>query len=97
MSATEPTLPPQAAPRNIDEEQRALATALAKHPDPHVRLLAHISERQMAFVEILTEVRNGQQAVVDSIESLTTELKRLSDRQDAIEDRYPTNGSAHVG
>ena len=64
------TNPPAAAVYDAEEEQRALTLALMTHPDPFVRLIAHISERQLTLSEI---VRIGQDSTTDSI-------KKLSDR-----------------
>lgn len=95
MSATAPkTIPPQAAVRDLDEEQRALTLALTSHPDPHVRLIAHISERQMAFVDLLSEFRDTLKSNTAAIDELTIAVKKLGTRQDQHEEQYPmTNGS----
>lgn len=102
MSATAPkTIPPQAetSTRDLDAEQRALTMALTAHADPHVRLLAHISERQMAFVEQMNDFKKtvsvGLDACAKSIEDLTTAVRETRARQDEHERKYPlSNGDA---
>jgi len=103
MSATAPkTLPPQAAVRDLVEEQRVLTQELTGHQDPHVRLLVHISERQLAFNELLLEFKRDFQDALDkntaAIEQLTTTVKERGVRQDEHERQYPlSNGdAAHV-
>lgn len=87
--------PPKAEPvRDLDAEQRKLTQALMGHEDPHVRLLAHISERQLAFVEMLGEFRQGLNANTAAVASMADSLKLLAGRQDAQEQRYPLNGQS---
>lgn len=102
MSATAPkTVPPPAATssdRNLEEEQRALTLALTSHADPHVRLIAHISERQLSFVNLLNEfrkeVREGMAAQTKAIEELTRTVNSTRERQDEHERQYPlSNGN----
>lgn len=99
MSATAPkTLPPPpAAERDLVEEQRALTLALTNHADPHIRMLAHISERQMAFVELLSGFSNTLAANTSAIEELTRIVRNHGTRQDEHERQYPLqNGSGDV-
>lgn len=97
MSAAAPkTLPPPAdeQARDLVEEQRALTLALTKHQDPHIRLLAHISERQLAFTELLSEFRKSLDKNTDAIERLSRTVEERGTRQDEHERQYPLNGSA---
>ena len=96
MSATAPkTLPPQAVARDLVEEQRVLTQELTGHPDPHVRLLVHISERQLAFNELLLEFRRALEKNTTAIEQLTTTVAERGVRQDEHEKQYPLmNGDA---
>lgn len=100
------TNPPTAAVRDVEEEQRALTTALMEHPDPFVRLIAHISERQLALSET---VRLGQAAtneavskLTDSVRDLTSEVHQLSaqvstltGRHNELESRFGGGNSHH--
>jgi len=95
-AAASKTLPPpaQTVERDLVEEQRALTLALTSHEDPHIRLLAHISERQLAFHEILSEFRISIDRNTAAIESLTKTVEDRGVRQDAHERQYPLNGDA---
>lgn len=103
MSATAPkTLPPQAAVRDLVEEQRVLTRQLTGHADPHIRLLVHISERQLAFNELLLELRTEFRTALEknttAIGQLTATVTERGVRQDEHEKQYPLeNGSvAHA-
>jgi hypothetical protein len=96
MSAASPkTLPPPAEVEpDLVAEQRALTLALTSHADPHVRLLAHISERQLAFNELLTEFKTALNKNTEAVAALTRVVEERGTRQDAHERRYPMNGDA---
>jgi hypothetical protein len=81
--------------RDLVEEQSALTRALTSHQDPHIRLLAHISERQLAMHELLSELRK----TITENTKVLAELKRTVEergvRQDEHERQYPLqNGEA---
>lgn len=96
-AAASKTLPPPAVSveRDLVEEQRALTLALTSHEDPHIRLLAHISERQLAFHELLSEFRNSLSKNTTAIEELTKTVQARGIRQDEHERQYPLNSGAH--
>lgn len=62
------------------------------HPDPYVRLTAHMSERQMSLVELLGEFRSTLEANTSAVTDLSRQVEKLSARQDTHEKRYPLNG-----
>lgn len=91
-----PTLPP---PENHEAslEQQRLTLALAKHAEPHVRLIAHISERQLAMSEQISEMVRAQgellslvrdlKPLVEQIPSVNERLEQLVQEQEQVESR----------
>ncbi len=81
--------------RDLVEEQSALTRALTSHQDPHIRLLAHISERQLALHELLSEFRKTLEQNTNAIIALTRTVEERGVRQDEHEKQYPLqNGDA---
>ncbi len=78
-----------AAERNLEEEQRALTLALTSHPDPLTRLIAHMSERQLSLVEVITAMRRETN---ESLRDLHAKVDTLTGRQDTLENRYNGQG-----
>ena len=83
------TQPPSAAEHEKAslEEQSALTMALQKHADPHVRLIAHISERQLTLSYRMTEMLTELREVRKEVKSVSDKIDSLSDGQGAIESR----------
>lgn len=70
--------------RNQDE----LTKQLLDDPDPHVRIIAHMSSRQLAMVESLNNVNGTLQTVVAGLNGLKskveTGLRELGERVDDL-------------
>ncbi len=89
-SQPEPTKE-QAADTRMLEEQRALTVALTNHPDPHVRLVAHMSERQLSLNELITAVRFEMR---EGFKALGVKIDGLAGRQDTLERNYSNGAGA---
>lgn len=100
--------PPPPEERNLEVEHKQLMLQLADHPDPHMRILAHMSSRQFELSEritdLVTEVREGFAALNSKVEQGVRDLKtqvaqldkdfiELEEEVDDHERRL--NGSAH--
>lgn len=81
--------------RNQDE----LTKLLMEDPDPHVRIIAHMSSRQLAMVESLNNVNGTLQTAISAVNSLKTKVETgfrdvneridgLSEAQGIIETRF---------
>lgn len=81
--------PPPPAERDLEAEHKALVTQLADHPDPKVRVLAHISTRQFELSERMSAM---QQAIDRGFESLQRQMSEgftnLKDRIAALDEGY---------
>lgn len=89
----EPTRPSQdVVTRDLLQEQRALTLELTSHADPMVRMVAHISERQLSLHELLSEMRketkDGLGVLSRQFNDLSEKVQALSGRQDEVEARY---------
>lgn len=72
-------------------QQKADTAALLSHSDPHVRIIAHMSERQLAMHYLLTDIRREMR---DGFSALNEKVEALSGRQDTLESHYQ-NGAGH--
>lgn len=103
------TVPPSASNEPIDaslEEQQRLTLALSQHADAHVRLIAHMSERQLDLSYRVGELARAVESLKDTvnrratelgekIDALSAEQQDLASRQDHIEDQLPLfNGNS---
>lgn len=79
------TRPENVDPRDYAKEQLELTRRLYDHPDPHVRIMAHISERQLAMMEVLTSVSAAVSELSDSVKSLHNKVDELATRQTDLE------------
>jgi len=52
-----------------DEAQRALATRLSNSSDPHVRLIAHMAQRQLDMAQQLSELARDVKKLMGLIDS----------------------------
>lgn len=101
-TATQQSIPERE--RDLENEQRAVTDQLREHQDPMVRMLVHISDRQLASSEILREVRDLTKAAVAAAHeaiALAREAQQTAAetraRQDSLDARFPVNGhSAHT-
>ena len=86
-----PTKPPSAPIYDAFAEQQRLTTDLMNHPDPNVRLIAHMSNRQLGMSEQLREVVEKQGAIMTALDDLKrqavarSELEVLAARVTRIE------------
>ncbi len=109
--ATTLSPPPPAPPekRDLDAEHKQLTLELADHPDPKVRILAHISTRQFELSErvsaLQTSVNEGLEALGrqmsegfrdmrDRIAALDTGFTDIEERTSNLEERRSLNGSS---
>jgi hypothetical protein len=51
------------------EDQRRLTSLLGSSEDPHIRLLVHISQRQLDLFEVLVDNRTHAKLVAQSVQS----------------------------
>jgi hypothetical protein len=80
------TLPPGAVVYDEEEEHRKLTTALLSHHDPSVRLIAHMSSRQLAMVEQISELTRAVTELKDTVtENFANELDAVTDRVEELE------------
>lgn len=95
MSAAELTRPANEIPEaELVARQKALTIELYNHPDPNVRLIAHMSERQLGMMEILMATRTTVSALVTSVDDLTKAVREVTGRQETFEKNYNNgNGS----
>ena len=74
---------------HCSKDQTGLTQALLQSPDPQVRILAHISNRQLAMVEsisILTGIADGNARVLERFRrTLSNGLTGIHTRMDALE------------
>ncbi len=93
--------PPPPEQRDLDAEHRGLIELLANHPDPKVRVLAHISTRQFelserlsdmqrsmttGFSELTREMRDGFIGLKDKVDALDEGFKEVEERTEDLED-----------
>jgi uncharacterized phage infection (PIP) family protein YhgE len=78
--------PPPPADRDLDAEHKALTVQLADHPDPKVRILAHISTRQFDLSERLSAMQQEIKDGFASLKSTLDQTKRdLGDKIDKLD------------
>jgi hypothetical protein len=98
MSATAPTGPtPVLTEDELLDRQKALTQELYDHPDPHVRLLAHMSERQLGMMELVLDTRKTVQTVATTVEELATTVNDLTGRQELLERKLNNGGTGGSG
>ncbi len=64
------TMPPPPMPASTEVEHKAVTIELADHPDPHVRVLAHISTRQFDLSERINDLQKHIDAKFDELHRL---------------------------
>lgn len=78
--------PPPPAERDLEAEHKALTLQLADHPDPKVRILAHISTRQFDLSERLSSLEREIRSGFGSLQSALNQTKRdLGDKIDKLD------------
>lgn len=96
MPAADNTRPANEIPDNdLLQRQKALTFELYNHSDPHVRLLAHMSERQLGLMELLIDTRKSVTTMATSMEDLATSVRELTGRQDTVEQRLNNGDGGH--
>jgi len=74
--------------RNQDE----LTQLLMEHADPHIRILAHISARQLAMVESNNDINKTLQTVIGALNSLRSKVetgfRELNERVDVLAEAH---------
>lgn len=99
------TLRPPAPERDLDEEHKQLVVQLADHPDPKVRILAHISTRQFELSERLSAMqkvvdegfaamKEGFRDLKDRVNALDNGFTDVEERTSALEGIHSLNGSS---
>ncbi len=101
--------PPPSAERDMDAEHKQLTLELADHPDPRVRILAHLSTRQFeiserlsmmeqtvakGFEEVGRKISEGFRDLRDKVDALDQGFMDVEERTSALEVRHPLNGSS---
>lgn len=75
------TLPPGAVVYDEEQEHRKLTTALLNHADPSVRLIAHMSSRQLAMVEQISELTRAVTELKETVnDKFSNEFDALTER-----------------
>lgn len=81
--------PPDSAERDLDAEHRKLIEVLFDSPDPKVRILAHMSNRQFELSERLTTL---ERMIADGFASLNSKVDQmgrdLGDKIDVLDDGF---------
>ena len=87
--------PPPPEQRDLDSEHRGLIELLANHPDPKIRILAHISTRQFELSERLSSMQKtideGFKLLRDKVDALDAGFTDVEDRTEALEERLQLN------
>ena len=96
MSAAERTRPANEIPSDEEllERQKKLTYELYDHPDPHVRLMAHMSERQLGLVEMFMGVRADLQKLSETVAANTEIVREIGGRLEVVERKH-NNGGGH--
>ncbi len=83
------TMNPPPPGRDLDAEHRALTLQIADHPDPRVRILAHISTRQFELSERLSTMQRELAEGLSDIKRALSETKRdLGDKIDKLDEGF---------
>lgn len=81
--------PPPPAEQDPEAKHKALVNELAEHPDPRVRILAHISTRQFELSERMTSM---QQSIDQGFEGLKSKMNEgfrdLRDKVAALDEGF---------
>jgi hypothetical protein len=56
-------------------DQSGLTSALLQSDDPHVRIIAHLSSRQLAMVESINNMQLTERGLIQAINGLTTTVR----------------------
>lgn len=98
--------PPPPEQRDMEAEHKALTLELADHPDPKVRILAHLSTRQFelserladlarstrdGFDELKREMRQGFSDLKDKVLELDNGFTDVEERTSLLEEQHPNS------
>ena len=90
---TIPALPPEYVHDDHMAKQAELTDSLLESPDPTVRMIAHISMRQLAMVEHLAELRKEVQNLSKAIESSQRSREEILSRLSSLEQKVSQTSS----
>jgi hypothetical protein len=90
MSETKPSSPTCMDPNcSCYKDQSGLTREFMESADPHVRLIAHMSNRQLSMVESLNNVQLTQQGLIQAVNGLAAEIRNgfraLHERIDTLQ------------
>lgn len=77
--------PPPAEKPDLDAQHKQLVQMLADHPDPHMRILAHISSRQFEMSERISDLTK---MVEEKMSGLSAQLQDVKDRVLALDEGF---------
>lgn len=81
--------PPPAPERDLNAEHKGLIIELADHPDPKVRILAHLSTRQFELSERMSAMQRDITEGFAEIKRILSETKRdLGDKIDKLDEGF---------
>ncbi len=84
-----PPPPDRLHARDFEAEHKALIVELADHPDPKVRILAHLSTRQFELSERLSTMQRDVVEGFAELKRLFNETKRdLGDKIDKLDQGF---------
>ena len=101
--------PPPPAEQDPEAKHKALVNELAEHPDPRVRILAHISTRQFelserqsamqqsidqGFKDLHNKIDDGFRTLRDKVAALDEGFTDVEERTKALEEEHHLNGSS---
>jgi hypothetical protein len=84
MDSQRPTAPP-ADPVDYEKLQKELTKSLTDHPDPNVRLIAMMSDRQLDMSFRISQFAETQNAILSGIKILEKEMTGLGRRFSVVE------------
>lgn len=58
------------------KDQSGLTREFMESADPHTRLIAHMSNRQLAMVEFVNNMKLTQHGLIQAVNGLTAEVRR---------------------
>lgn len=71
------------------KDQSGLTKEFMESADPHVRLIAHMSNRQLSMVESLNNMQLTQQGLIQAVNGLAAEVRKgfraLNERIDILQ------------
>lgn len=83
------TLSPPPSERDFEAEHKALTVELADHPDPRVRILAHLSTRQFELSERMTTMQRDISEGFAELKRVISETRRdLGDKIDKLDEGF---------